>query len=106
MTENTDEPIVPLFAYVDPHTLDITDPEVFEALKDAVVHESRRRYQPLVRTLLAAGWWFELPGGPEADDEIMSWYWRRPPRRKGSRGKLYHSTDQAYNALMRETGRG
>lgn len=34
--------------------------------------------------------------------QIMSWYWRRPPRGKRKRGRLFLSTDQALNHLRRE----
>lgn len=51
--------------------------------------------------LIMAGWRFELPAIDDPD--IFQWYWRRPPRRRGSRGRKYWSTNQAYNALMRQT---
>ena len=31
-----------------------------------------------------------------------SWFWRRPPRKKGSKGRRYLSTNQAWMALRRE----
>jgi len=31
--------------------------------------------------------------------DVMSWYWRSPPKRKGN-GRLYLSTSQAFNALV------
>jgi len=61
--------------------------------------EHDRGYRPKVQALIAAGWTFELP---ESIDDMMCWYWRRPPRRKGKPGRLYRSTDQAYYAMMRE----
>lgn len=51
-------------------------------------------------TLILAGWRFELPA--IQDPDIFQWYWRSPPKRKGSRGRKYWSTTQAYNALMRQ----
>ena len=33
---------------------------------------------------------------------VMSWYWRRPPRRKGQKGRFFLSTNQAFNALKKE----
>jgi hypothetical protein len=51
-----------------------------------------------VSALLAAGWRFELPGD---DSEPWQWYWRAPPKRKGSKGRKYLSTNQAHNALLR-----
>ncbi|MFK5923259.1 MAG: hypothetical protein QM496_13865 [Verrucomicrobiota bacterium] len=35
--------------------------------------------------------------------DVMSWYWRRPARRKGMKGRLFLSTNQAYNAMNRES---
>lgn len=62
--------------------------------------EWRKAAQPQVWALINAGWRFELPDS--LDPEPWQWYWRRPPRRKGSQGRKYLSTQQAYNALMRE----
>jgi hypothetical protein len=104
--EPAPEPVVPLFVYADPRDLDIRDPQVFAAMVAACRREARVREWPMVASLLAARWRFELPGGPDADPEPMSWYWRRPPRRRGSQGQLYRSTGQAYGALMRQTPRG
>jgi hypothetical protein len=53
--------------------------------------------------LIDAGWRFEIPRSDQA--EVWSWYWRRPPRRKGSKGMFFWSTGQAYNHLMRSQGR-
>lgn len=53
--------------------------------------------------LIMAGWKWELPA--ISDPDIFQWYWRRPPRRKGSKGRKYLSTNQAYSALMREQSR-
>jgi hypothetical protein len=50
--------------------------------------------------LMAAGWRFELPA--THDPQVYQWYWRRPPRRKGSRGMKFWSTSMAWNALQRE----
>lgn len=59
--------------------------------------------------LWAAGWKSEVPN-PEHNDkhgfwsqsQVMSFYWRRPPRRPGSLGMRFYSTQQAYNALKRD----
>ncbi len=59
--------------------------------------------------LWAAGWTSEVPS-PEHDGKhgfwsrcsVMSFYWRRPPRRPGKPGRRYLSTNQAYNAMMKE----
>jgi len=50
--------------------------------------------------LLAAGWQPEWEQTATAHS-VMSWYWRRPPRRKSSKGRLFVSTEQAYRALMK-----
>lgn len=60
---------------------------------------ARRECMPQVHALLRAGWRFELP---EGDPEPSAWYWRRLPRRKGSKGMFFASTNQAYQAMMRE----
>lgn len=52
--------------------------------------------------LWLAGWKSETPY-PQTQKDIMSWYWRRPPRGNRKKGRLFLSTDQAYNALLRET---
>ena len=57
--------------------------------------------------LSAAGWTPELepqhtPHPFTGCVDVMSWYWRRPPRRKGSKGRRYLSTNQAWNALKKE----
>lgn len=44
--------------------------------------------------------WTSHPVTP--DSQVMSWYWRRPPRRKGKLGRQFLSTSQAFNALHRE----
>jgi hypothetical protein len=54
--------------------------------------------------LIRAGWRFEFPAS--SDPDVMSWYWRSPPKRKGSKGRFYASTNQAYNALMKGEGKG
>lgn len=71
-------------------------PEWIEKTK----RESEKRHRVQVMALIAAGWTFELPAGN--DPELMSWYWRRPPRRPGRKGRFFWSTNQAHNAMMRE----
>lgn len=51
--------------------------------------------------LWAAGWKAETPH--QTQEDIMSWYWRRPGKRKGKKGRLFLSTNQAHNALLRES---
>jgi len=60
--------------------------------------EARRECMPQVDALLMADWKFELPG---VHDEPWQWRWRRPPLRKGVKGRLYLSTRRAYQALIR-----
>ena len=57
--------------------------------------------------LSAAGWTPEIekhhtPHPLTGNVDVMSWYWRRPARRKGQKGRRYLSTNQAWNALNRE----
>lgn len=59
-----------------------------------------REYQLKAQELIDAGWKFEVNNEYHAD-QIMGWYWRRPPRRKGSKGMRFMSTDQALNHLRR-----
>ena len=51
--------------------------------------------------LILADWRWELPASLKNPD-IFQWYWRSPPKRKGSKGRKYWSTNQAYNAMMRQ----
>jgi hypothetical protein len=44
------------------------------------------------------GWTVE----PNGRDESWAWYWRRPARRAGQKGRKFLSTNQAFNALKRE----
>lgn len=83
--------------------------EELKAGAEQVKLDLRNASLPEVDALLQAGWKFELPeivnnwkGG---ETEPWAWYWRRPPRRKNSKGQKFWSTTQAYNALMREKGR-
>lgn len=71
--------------------------------------EARRAARHQVDALLVAGWQFELPeivnGWKKTETEPWQWYWRRPPRGRAKKGRLFRSTNQAYNALMREQGK-
>lgn len=51
--------------------------------------------------LWMAGWKSETPSKTQVD--VMSWYWRRPPIGKRTVGRLFLSTNQAFNALKRES---
>lgn len=72
---------------------------LFDATEEAKL-ESRNNCLPQVDALMAANWIFELP--PIPDPEPWQWRWRRPSKRKGMKGRLFASTGQAYNALMKE----
>jgi anti-sigma factor ChrR (cupin superfamily) len=62
---------------------------------------SQRRQQPKVWALIRAGWTIEFPAmGDDADP--YQWKWRRPSRRPGKPGRLFGSTDQAFNAMRKE----
>lgn len=59
--------------------------------------------------LYQAGWTSEVPDSgkhnsqdPWRQQQIMSLYWRRPPRRAGKPGRKYLSTNQAWQAMHRE----
>lgn len=80
---------------------DVEDPERFAALCRQTRQEAIARDMVQVRALLAAGWKYELPDVHDPDP--MSWYWRAPPKREGSRGQKYLSTNQAYNAMRKAT---
>lgn len=54
--------------------------------------------------LWLAGWTSELPNKTQTD--VMSWYWRRPPRVAGKQGRLFLSTNQAHRAMRKEAGGG
>lgn len=79
-----------------------------EPVKESFL-ECRRNSLPDVDALLSAGWRYELPeivnhkeGEPShMETEPWQWYWRSPPKRKGSKGRRYLSTTQAFNALKR-----
>lgn len=55
--------------------------------------------------LSAAGWKAELhdhtPHPYTGNVDVMSWYWRGPPIGNRKQGKLFLSTNQAYNALKK-----
>lgn len=49
--------------------------------------------------LQQAGWTPEFVEQQHQPTSVMSWYWRRPPRRKNSKGKVFLSTSQAWNRM-------
>jgi len=73
-----------------------------EAFKELVArYREERRDEELGQAieLWLAGWKSEPV---RQGSEIMSWYWRRPPKGKRKKGKLFLSTQQAINALHKE----
>jgi hypothetical protein len=102
--------VIPSLYFDTPDTLRaaIDDPATDRAELHARLVEfgkrlGRRDSQPQVDALLAAGWQFILPEH-DPDPEPFQWFWRRPGKRPGRPGRLFRSTGQAYNALMRERG--
>ncbi len=58
--------------------------------------------------LSAAGWSPEIekqhtPHPFTGSVDVMSWYWRSPPKRQGWKGRRYLSTNQAWDALKKHT---
>lgn len=51
------------------------------------------------QALWDAGWTAETPHASQED--IMSYYWRRPGKKPGKKGRLFLSTDQAYRHLLK-----
>lgn len=74
--------------------------------KDSIQLKVKKDYMFQVEALIDAGWKFELPeivnNWPKVETEPWQWYWRRPARKKNSKGQRFLSTNQAYNALVRE----
>jgi hypothetical protein len=89
-------------------SFDTTSVEAWEdVLADCTpitVNNARLRCRHQVDALLAAGWTFEGTDGgpPDGRLEPWAWSWRRPGKRAGRKGRRYPSTNQAYNALMRD----
>ena len=49
--------------------------------------------------LMLAGW---KPEYQRLDMACMAWSWRRPKKLPWTKGKLFHSTNQAWNAMVKE----
>lgn len=75
-------------------------PSLLELASRAGREEMNERDMGDALELWMAGWTSETPHKSQSD--AMSWYWRRPPRRKGKPGRLYLSTQQAHNAMKRD----
>jgi hypothetical protein len=78
----------------------VADPEKLRQAAYQVKLEARASAMIQANALMTAGWMFELPS--LNDSEPWQWYWRSPPKGKRTVGRKYLSTNQAYNALMRE----
>lgn len=83
------------------------DREMLDILSRKDFKESNDQEMERALELSAAGWQAELGSGHskhpfDGQVSVMSWYWRRPPRRKGGKGRLFLSTGQAYNAMQRD----
>jgi hypothetical protein len=81
----------------------IDDPQ---KLRDLIDEEGRKimakmedRYLVMAGELMLAGW---KPEYDRPDTRCMAWCWRRPPKTAWTRGRLFRSTDQAWNAMMKE----
>lgn len=82
-----------------------------ETLFDLVVKagfEKRQRkdFEDQATPLMLAGWTMENVNPNNSKDfwrqtQIMSLYWRAPSKRPGKPGRLYRSTQQAFNAMQK-----
>ena len=78
------------------------DREQFDIFVAKCQEEHRDEYLGKAIELWMAGWKSE----PLREHlEVMSWYWRRPPRPGRKKGRLFLSTDQALRALREEQGK-
>lgn len=83
------------------------DREMLDIAARAGHKESNDAEMEKALELSAAGWSPEIekhhtPHPFTGNVDVMSWYWRRPARRKGQNGRRYLSTNQAWNALRRD----
>lgn len=72
--------------------------ELLDVLAKAGMEECNESALEQAYELWMAGWTHE-PVSPNS--QVMSWYWRAPPKGKRPRGRRYLSTQQALNALRR-----
>jgi hypothetical protein len=76
-----------------------------DPLFDIAVEHSRKSCEnwdfAQATDLWLAGWTSEAQS---SNSQVMSWYWRRPARRKNIPGRRYLSTNQAWMAMRREQG--
>lgn len=78
----------------------VSDPAALRRAGEQNRNDWNKACMPQVEALIAAGWRFELV---REDSDPWQWAWRRPPRRAGSEGMRFASTQQAYNALTKGT---
>lgn len=78
------------------------DKDALKYYSDKIRAEQNDRDFGKAIELWLAGWTSE----PLRDGlAIMSWYWRRPPKGNRKRGRLFLSTDQAHNHMLRDRAR-
>lgn len=98
MTTTEDQAVWPLWLFKSVRTLYEED-DMAHAIEISKL-QSNREGNAQAWALIRAGWRLEWP---ERDYlETFSWAWRRPPKRPGKPGRRFASTNQAYNAMMRE----
>ena len=78
---------------------DFRDPETRRLIIERERRNCNENAMPQVEALLKVGWTIEFS---ERDLEPWQWSWRAPPKRKNSLGRLYHSTNQAFNAMVKQ----
>lgn len=83
------------------------DMEMLNIAARAYHKESNDAEMEKALQLSAAGWQAELGPGHSPHPytgcvDVMSWYWRRPAKTKGRKGRRFLSTGQAWNAFQRE----
>jgi len=71
---------------------------------------NQKDFDDQVVPLMMAGWIYEVPDSYKTNSrdfwrqvQWMSMYWRAPSKRPGKPGRKYLSTQQAFNAMMRQT---
>jgi len=84
------------------------DREMLDILAKASHQEREKKDMEQALELSAAGWQAEIqphhtPHPFTGNVQVMSWYWRRPARRKNQKGRLYLSTNQAWNAMKKQS---
>jgi hypothetical protein len=77
--------------------LGATEEQIKKHREDELIMDRLRMQQ--CDALIDAGWRFEIPRATYL--ETWQWAWRRPPRRKASKGMRFASTQQAYNHLRK-----